>query len=144
MKIFSSIYGLYFICISDISKKIVLSSLNLFLVRADEWQMSLIWKPIRRLLSSNRCIFKFFDERSILIGYYGHSHAMTSLLNCNFTDFDGSELRRSTKILIKYIIFAQKNLYNFWIEYSSSGWTKHSQAAQGFYKQVKRLWIWQW
>ena len=49
-------------------------------------------------------------------------HAMTSLLNCNFTDFDGSELRRSTKILIKYIIFAQKNLYNFWIEYSSIEW----------------------
>ena len=44
-------------------------------------------------------------------------------LNCNFTDFDGSELRRSTKILvimylsdnalIKYIIFAQIFIYSF-------------------------------
>ena len=32
--------------------------------------------------------------------------------------------------------YARKNLYNFWIENSSSGWTKHSQPAQGFYKQA--------
>ena len=41
-EIFSSIYGLYFTCIYHISSKIVLSSLNLFLVRADEWQMRML------------------------------------------------------------------------------------------------------
>ena len=41
-------------------------------------------------------------------------------LNCNFTDFDGSELRRSTNeknfsdnALIQYIIFAKIFIYSF-------------------------------
>ena len=118
MKTFSSIYGLYFTCISDISSKIVLSSLNLFLVRADEWQM-------RMLSAKLDCTGQIFsgklrvnDDITFKLQFYGF-----------------------WRIGIKTIHqkYARKNLYNFWIEYSSSGWTKHSQAAQGFYKQVKRL-----